>query len=78
MTKIPRVSGNAMIRYAAKKGFVILRQKGSHVRLRKGSAFTTITTGNGPLKVGTLMGVLNDMRIDRDEFIKDHGNGLVK
>ena len=33
MTKIPRVSGNAMIRYVTKNGFVILRQKGSHVRL---------------------------------------------
>ncbi len=40
--------------------------------------FTTITAGNGPLKVGMLMGVLKDMGIDRDGFTRDHSNGLVK
>ncbi len=57
---------------------VAIRQRGSHVRLRREDMFTTIGVGNNPLKIGTLMGVLNDIRIDRDEFIRDHSNGLVK
>ncbi len=78
MTKIPKISGDTMIKYVTKKGFIILRQKGSHVRLRKDSIFITIPAGNNTLKIGTLLGLLGEMLIDRDEFIRDYNNGLVK
>ncbi len=35
MTKIPRISGNAMIRYLIRKEFTITNRKGSHVTLRR-------------------------------------------
>ncbi len=76
MTKIPKISGNAMIRYLVKKRFTILRQRGSHVRLRKDSMFVTVPAGNSRLKTGTLLGLLGEIGIDRDEFIQDYENGL--
>ncbi len=70
MTRILKISGNAMIRYCTKKRFTILRQRGSHVRLRKESMFVTVLAGNNTLKTGTLLGLLEEININRDEFIQ--------
>ena len=78
MTGIPKISGNSMIKYVTKKGFTILRQKGSHIRLRKDKISTTIPAGNNILKIGTLLAILHDCEITRDEFVMDYNNGLVK
>ncbi len=78
MTRIPKISCNSMIKYVSKKGFTVLKQKGSHVRLRKGGMFTTIPAGNSMLKIGTLLAVLHDCEITRDEFIMDYNSGFVK
>ncbi|MHA1651034.1 MAG: type II toxin-antitoxin system HicA family toxin [Candidatus Helarchaeota archaeon] len=36
MRKLPVVSGKRLIKLLIKLGYVVIRQKGSHVRLKKG------------------------------------------
>ena len=72
MSKIPKISGNQMIMYLQKKGFVVTRRKGSHLTLRKENVFTTVPAGNDILSIGTQHGILTDVGIIREEFISDY------
>ena len=78
MTKIPRISGNVMIKYLTKKEFFVINRKGSHVSLTNKNRFTTVPAGNTRLKIGTLLAILQDSMITREEFVKDYNIGLVK
>ena len=66
-----------MIRYLQRKGFVITRRKGSHVTLRNESIFTTVPAGNNVSSIGTQHGILSDVNIEREKFIKDYNNKLI-
>jgi predicted RNA binding protein YcfA (HicA-like mRNA interferase family) len=62
--KLPRgVSADRLIRALEGLGYVAIRQKGSHVRLRHdGSPVHTITVPlHNPLKTGTLHGILSEV-----------------
>jgi len=62
--KIPRdISGQDLIRYLKKLGYVPTRQSGSHIRLttqEKGEHHITIPNHN-PIKIGTLSAILSDI-----------------
>ena len=78
--KLPRdLSGKELAKLLARLGYVIIRQKGSHIRLVRAA------TGNRPehhitipnhdeLKIGMLAGILDDVAaaqgITRDELIR--------
>lgn len=66
---LPRVSGDEAIRALEKLGFVRVRQKGSHVILRRGSVGCVVPL-HRELKVGTLSGVLKQAGLTADEFSK--------
>ena len=52
------MSGKDVIRTLQKKGWRVLRQKGSHVRLTDGQLYTTVPVhGNKDLPVGTLKAI---------------------
>ena len=78
MTRIPRISGNMLIKYLIKKEFSISTRKGSHVTLRRDYISVTIPAGNNKLKIGLLLGVLNKAEINKEKFVNDCNNGLVK
>jgi len=78
VTKLPRISGNQMIKYLTKKGFVQTRQKGRHVSMRSQEQWTTIPAGNHDLGIGLILTILKDVNISRDEFISDWEQGLIK
>lgn len=62
--KLPRgVSADRLIRALERLGYVVIRQKGSHVRLRhEGPPAHTITVPlHNPLKTGTLHGILSEV-----------------
>lgn len=67
MAKLPRdLDANDLIKFLMQNGFIITRQKGSHIRLSKEEEKTThhITIPNhSPLKVGTLNNILNELTI---------------
>ena len=63
-----KVSGDYCIKVLCNKfGFKIVRQKGSHVVLRKGDTGTVIPR-HKELKLGTLKGILKLAKINEKEF----------
>ena len=65
---LPHISGAEAIRALQKLGFVIARQKGSHVILRRGSA-GCVVPNHKEIKIGTLSSVLKQAGVSTDEFI---------
>ena len=66
---LPHVSGAEAVRALQKIGFAVLRQKGSHVMLRRGAAGCVVPQ-HRELKIGTLSGLLKQAGISADEFIE--------
>lgn len=69
MVKLPVISGKKLIKALENDGFEIVRQKGSHVSLRKGNYKTVIPLHN-ELAKGTLMGILKQCGITKEELLK--------
>ena len=66
--KVPRgVSGERLIRALERLGYRVLRQKGSHVRLRhEGPPAHAVTVpSHSSIKVGTLRGILSEVAQER-------------
>ena len=68
MPSLPRVSGREAIRTLERLGFVIARQRGSHVVLRRGSV-GCVVPDHKELKTGTLAGVLKQAGVSVEEFL---------
>jgi predicted RNA binding protein YcfA (HicA-like mRNA interferase family) len=69
MPSLPRVSGAQTIRALEKLGFVVTRQRGSHVVLRRGAS-GCVVPNHRELKTGTLAGVLKQAGISAEQFIE--------
>jgi predicted RNA binding protein YcfA (HicA-like mRNA interferase family) len=67
MPKLPVLSGSAVVRALEKLGFEQVRQRGSHVVMRRGSVGTVMPL-HKELKVGTLSGILRQAQIPAEEF----------
>ena len=62
--KVPRgVAGHRLMRALERLGYVAIRQKGSHVRMRHAGppAHSVTVPLNDPLKTGTLHGILAEV-----------------
>ena len=68
MPSPPRVSGAQAIRALEKLGFVVTRQRGSHVVLRHGT-IGCVVPNHCELKTGTLAGVLKQAGVTVEQFI---------
>ena len=68
MPNLPRLSGREVIRALEKLGFVVLRQRGSHVILRRGSV-GCVVPDHKELKTGTLHGVLKQAGVSVEDFL---------
>ncbi len=68
MPSLPRISGREAIRALEKLGFVVKRQRGSHVVLRRGSV-GCVVPDHKELKTGTLSGVLKQAGISVEDFL---------
>ena len=66
---MPVISGIEAIKALERLGFSVVRQRGSHIVLRKGSS-GCVVPNHHELKVGTLSGILKQAGISPDEFIK--------
>ncbi|MBS3959135.1 MAG: type II toxin-antitoxin system HicA family toxin [Xanthomonadaceae bacterium] len=65
---LPRVSGTDAIRALQRLGFVVARQRGSHVVLKR-SGVGCVVPLHAELKVGTLSGVLKQAGVSADDFM---------
>ena len=68
MPKLPIVSGAEAVRALEHVGFNVVRQRGSHIVLRRGSAGCVIPS-HRELKIGTLSGILKQAGVSVDEFV---------
>lgn len=70
MPSLPRVSGAVTVRTLEKLGFKQMRQRGSHVVLRRGDVVTVVPLHRRDLAIGTLHGVLKQAGVTAEEFIE--------
>jgi predicted RNA binding protein YcfA (HicA-like mRNA interferase family) len=68
MPEWPRLSGAEIIRALEKLGFRQMRQKGSHVVLRRGNVGCVVPL-HREVKTGTLAGIVRQAQLQPDEFL---------
>ena len=69
MPRPPVLSGADIVKALERLGFRQVRQRGSHVVLRRGSTGTVVPL-HREVKVGTLAGLLRQAQVSPDEFIQ--------
>lgn len=73
MHNLRRLSGEEAIRVLEKMGFVRVRQRGSHVILKRQTAQGTVgcvVPLHRDLAIGTLRGILKQAKVGPDEFLQ--------
>jgi len=73
MSKLPTLSGHELIKILSKLGFEVKRQKGSHVvlvRETQSDKSGCVVPLHPELKAGTLIGILKQINLSREEFLK--------
>lgn len=71
MTKVPSLNYDVVIRALRRDGWVIVRQRGSHIRLQKHTAAETLKVtvpAHRPIKRSTLSHLLKHARLSVEEF----------
>jgi predicted RNA binding protein YcfA (HicA-like mRNA interferase family) len=74
MPSLPRVSGQDAIRTLERLGFVQVRQRGSHVVLKRQTPegeVGCVVPLHRELAIGTLRGILKQARVMLDEFVEN-------
>ncbi len=72
MSKLKRVSGEEAVRALERLGFVQVRQRGSHVILKKQTPegeVGCVVPLHRELAVGTLLRILKQARVSPDQFV---------
>ena len=71
MTKLPTdLSGQELIRILVRIGFVVQRQRGSHIILRRDSPFARVSVpDHKALRIGTLRTILREAGISVEELV---------
>jgi len=68
MPKLPHISGAQAVKTLERMGFVVARQSGSHIILRKGP-IGCVVPNHKEIKIGTLAGILRQASVSTDEFL---------
>lgn len=73
MTRLPVISGKKAVKALKRAGFVMVRQRGSHVRMKKATSermiSITIPLHDG-LDRGTLKTIINRAGLSLEEFVE--------
>jgi len=70
MSKLPSISGRACIKALERAGFVVRRQEGSHVILRRTQPFAQrVVPDHQELDRGTLRAIMRQADITVEEFL---------
>ncbi|PYJ86121.1 MAG: hypothetical protein DME22_06460 [Verrucomicrobia bacterium] len=68
---LPAVSGRELVRALRRAGFVLLRQKGSHVSMEKRTGdgyWRTVVPMHREIRPGTLSDILNQTGLTKEEL----------
>lgn len=70
MTRLPVVSGKQCVRALEKIGFVVRRQSGSHVIMKRVQPPATVSVPlHRELRPGTLRSIIDEAGVSVDEFV---------
>jgi len=72
LSKVPSLSHTRIIGALQRDGWVVVRQRGSHIRMQKhlrNEVLRVTIPAHKPVKRSTLSHILKQARIDVDEFI---------
>ena len=69
LPKLPSLSGKKVIRALSRLGFVVVRQRGSHVVLQRGADMVTVPM-HDPVKKSTLKSILNQADVTLEDFLE--------
>jgi predicted RNA binding protein YcfA (HicA-like mRNA interferase family) len=72
VSKVPSVSYLEVIRALQRNGWVVVRQRGSHIRLQKrleDEVLKVTVPAHRPVKRSTLSHILKQARLDVDRFL---------
>jgi predicted RNA binding protein YcfA (HicA-like mRNA interferase family) len=74
VTKVPSLPYPAVLRALQRAGWVIVRQRGSHIRLQRreegGELLKIIVPAHKPIKRSTLARILKDARLSVEDLSK--------
>lgn len=73
MTKVPSLNYEQVVKALRRDGWVVVRQKGSHIRLHKHTSEKTLkltVPAHKPIKRSTLSHILKQANLSVDEFMK--------
>lgn len=73
MTKLPVISGKKLLNLLKKNGYLMVRQKGSHVfveSLEEGRGTIIPVHGNEDLGKGILKSILRDLNLDAEDLLR--------
>ena len=73
MNKVPSLPFAQIVRALQKDGWIVVRQRGSHIRLQKhiGDEVLKLTVpAHRPVKRSTLSHILKQARIDVEQFLE--------
>ncbi len=73
MPKLPVISGKELIAALKKAGFVVVRQKGSHISLQKitnEATYRTVVPLHQELAKGTLIDILHQTGLSREDLLE--------
>ena len=73
MTKVPSIFYDKVIRALRRDGWVVVRQRGSHIRLQKNTGDGTLkltVPAHRPIKRSTLSHILKQAKVDVEDFLR--------
>jgi predicted RNA binding protein YcfA (HicA-like mRNA interferase family) len=72
MTRLPSLTGEQIVKALGKGGFVVFRQKGSHIYLKHPDGRATVVPVHKGEEVGRglLKKIIRDADLGREEFLK--------
>jgi predicted RNA binding protein YcfA (HicA-like mRNA interferase family) len=69
MPKLPALKPNEVVRALERADFVRVRQRGSHLRLRRGNVPVTVPMHSGDLPMIVLRSVIRQAQMTEEEFL---------
>jgi predicted RNA binding protein YcfA (HicA-like mRNA interferase family) len=69
MPSLPHLSGADVVRVLERMGFIVARQRGSHIVMRRGAS-GCVVPNHREVKLGTLAGLLKQGGVSAEEFIQ--------
>lgn len=70
MPKLPALKSREVVSALKQAGFYEVRQRGSHLQLKRGNLLVTVPIHTGDLKPGTLRSIIRQARMTVDEFLQ--------